>query len=48
MVIFKNLLEDSYIDLNYGIVRKDKTLFCLCGCNGTFEEEDYEIVEEDD
>ena len=20
-------------------------MFCLCGCNGTFEEEDYEIVE---
>jgi len=47
MVIFKNLLEDTYIDLNFGIVRKDGTLYCLCGCNGTFEKDDYKIVKED-
>ena len=47
MVIFKNLLEDSYDDFAYGIVLKDKRLFCLCGCNGTFEEDEYVIIKND-
>ena len=47
MVIFKNLLEDSYDDFAYGVVLKDKRLFCLCGCNSTFEEGDYAIIKND-
>ena len=47
MVIFKNLLEDSYDDFAYAVVLKDKRLFCLCGCNGTFEEDEYVIIKND-
>ena len=47
MVIFKNLLEDGYDDFAYGVVLKDKRLFCLCGCNGTFEEGEYVIIKND-
>ncbi len=42
-VLFKNLLNDNE-DIQIGILVEDNQVLCLC-CYGTFEEEDYEIIE---
>lgn len=43
-VLFKNLLDDSP-DINVGYLIDDKKdLYCLCGCDGLFEREDYKIT----
>lgn len=42
-VKFKNLLDDNE-DIQIGIMVEDNQVLCLC-CYGTFEEEDYEIIE---
>ncbi len=44
MIIFKNLLETSGIDLQYGLLSASGEVFCLCGCKGTFEKNDYQII----
>ena len=40
-VIFRNLLDEGK-DVQSGILNDDGTI--LCGCDGAFEEEDYEIL----
>lgn len=42
-VLFRNLL-DCVDDIQIGILVEEKQVLCLC-CYGTFEEEDYEIIE---
>ena len=44
-VLFKNLLDDNE-DIQMGILVEDNHVLCLC-CYGTFEEEDYEIIEKE-
>lgn len=44
LVKFKNLLEEECEDTKFGILLEDNTVLCLC-CGGTFEEEDYKIIE---
>ncbi len=43
MIIFKNLLADEE-DFCYGVQMKDGRVFCLCGCGGYFEKDDYKII----
>ncbi len=43
-VVFRNLLEENGTDIHTGLLHCDGTISCLCGCNGTFEKEDYEIL----
>ncbi len=45
-VRFRNLLEENGDDIQTGILLGDGTLACQCGCNGIFEEGDYEIIAE--
>lgn len=42
LVKFQSLLEDE--DIQYGILLDDNRVLCL-DCLGTFEEEDYDIIE---
>lgn len=45
MIIFKNLLaENEEEDFCYGVLLKDGSVYCLCGCGGTFEKGDYSII----
>ena len=44
MVIFRNLLDTDWADLNYGYLSADGLVYCLCGCGGTFEPCDYYII----
>ncbi len=45
MVIFKNLLDVGNLDLQYGLrCATSGRIFCLCGCNGTFEPNEYQII----
>lgn len=44
MVIFRNLLKKTYIDLNCGYLSAGGTIYCLCGCGGIFEPTDYYII----
>ncbi len=43
-VRFRNLLEQAGDDIQTGILFGDGTLACLCGCEGLFEEGDYEVL----
>ena len=43
MIIFKNLLTDEE-DFCYGVLLKDETVYCLCGCGSIFEKGDYAII----
>lgn len=42
LVKFQSLLEDD--DIQYGILLDDNRVLCL-DCLGTFEEDDYDIIE---
>ena len=45
MIIFKNLLvEDGEEDFCYGVLLKDESVYCLCGCDSLFEKGDYAII----
>ena len=44
-VIFKNLLEENANDICHGEVLEDGFIACHCGCKGSFEPEDAEIIE---
>lgn len=44
VVLFKNLLEENFEDIQFGLLDKEGNIHCLCGCEGIFEEEDYKII----
>ena len=45
MIIFKNLLvEDGEEDFCYGVLLKDESVYCLCGCDSLFGKGDYAII----
>ena len=43
MIIFRNLLAEEE-DFCYGVLLKDETVYCLCGCDSLFEKGDYAII----
>ena len=40
LVRFQNLLEENTTD-----ICSDRTISCLCGCDGIFEPHDYKVIQ---
>ena len=45
LVRFQNLLEENTTDICYGVLNSDRTISCLCGCDGIFESHDYKVIQ---
>ena len=45
LVRFQNLLEENTTDICYGVLNNDRTISCLCGCDGIFEPHDYIVIQ---
>lgn len=45
LVRFQNLLEENTTDICYGVLNNDRTISCLCGCDGIFESHDYKVIQ---
>lgn len=43
LVLFRNLLDDNEPE-QFGILDDDQIVWCLCGCDGCFEPDDYSII----
>ena len=45
LVRFQNLLEENTTDICSGVLNSDRTISCLCGCDGIFESHDYKVIQ---
>lgn len=45
LVRFQNLSEENTTDICYGVLNSDRTISCLCGCDGIFESHDYKVIQ---
>lgn len=44
LIEYQNLLEQTKENICFGTLSDDGIVTCLCGCDGTFEPEDYKVL----
>lgn len=44
LVTFQSLIDEAEPP-QFGVVTDDNVVYCLCGCDGCFEPDDYHIID---